>query len=56
MRGIDLAQGTDNWQAFVNTEWTFGVKSRGIPLVAQEILASQEWLCSMKLFSSFLLH
>jgi hypothetical protein len=50
------AQGSDRWRAFVNAvKKTFGFhKMRGNSWVAEDILASQEGLCSMELEVIFL--
>jgi hypothetical protein len=47
---IYLAQYCDNWRAVVNTVMNFGFRKIGvISLPAQELLASQEGLCSVVL-------
>jgi hypothetical protein len=49
MGWIDMAQDRDRWRAVVNA---FGFhKMRGISWLAEDLLASQEGLCFMKLVS-----
>jgi hypothetical protein len=49
---IDLAVDRDRWWAVVNTVMNIWVlKLRGISWLAEELLASQEGLCCMELFS-----
>jgi hypothetical protein len=46
---IDLAQDRDRWRALLMRSWTFGsYKMRGISGVAENMLTSQEGLCSME--------
>jgi hypothetical protein len=50
MDWIDLAQDRDRWRAVVNAWWTFGLHNmQGISWVAEDLLGSQEGLCSMEL-------
>jgi len=49
MEWIDLAQDRERWQALVNAVMNFEFhKMRGIFLVAENLLASQEGLFSME--------
>jgi len=50
---IDLAQDRDKWRSLVNAWWTFGLhKTWGISWLAEQLLASQEEVCSLELVSS----
>ena len=48
MNWIDLVQGRSSWRALVNGP-SGSVKCRGISSLADELLASQEGLCSLVL-------
>jgi hypothetical protein len=49
MGWIDMAKDTDRWRALVNAVMNIGFhKMRGISCVAEDLLASQEGLCSME--------
>jgi hypothetical protein len=51
MDRIDLAQDRDRWQVFLNVI-TFGLHEiQEISRIADDILASQEGLCSMELIT-----
>jgi hypothetical protein len=44
---IDLAEDRDRWRTFVNTVMKEFHKMQGTSCVAEDLLASQEGLCSM---------
>jgi hypothetical protein len=52
MDWIDKAQDRERWRALVNEVMNFGFhKTRGISWLTDDLLASQEGLCSMELVS-----
>jgi len=51
MDWIDMAQDMDRWRALVNAVMNLGVHMRGIFRIAEDLLASQERLCSRELVS-----
>jgi len=54
MDWIDLAWDTDRWLAVVIAVWIFGFqKMQGDAWLAEELLASREVLCAIKLIRYF---
>jgi hypothetical protein len=50
MDWIDLAHDRDRWRAVVNVVMNLGVhKMRGVSWLAEDLLASEQGLCSLEL-------